>query len=360
MNRQKLLLTTFILLAPIISFSQAKGVNVYLVDSLVKTIKYKKDLFSLTKDLTGNYSEQVYIARAIFKWITENIKYDYKYYNRYYYKGKEPKTYKCKDNEDCAAKRIVWETKYIKKVLRKRKAVCQGYSMLFKKMCDFAGLKSEIVTGYVRTEYYQVGTAGTLDHVWNAVWIDSAYYLLDATWASGGCSKNGDGKLLSFHKRYNKYYWLTEPADFARNHFPEKNKWTLLHNYTKDSFSLNPYYASDEIDNIRLIQPVTGVVNSKKGDTIHFKIDYGGNIKNLQINSNIFQNPPLWDFEDPTIRNAVLKIDTIAQKKQQYVKYKQDGTLLEFDYVVSDNSLYYLDIMFDRRRVMRFKVVTNK
>jgi hypothetical protein len=153
---------------------------------------------------------------------------------------------------------------------------------------------------------------------------------------------------------------LTEPADFARNHFPEKNKWTLLHNYTKDSFSLNPYYASDEIDNIRLIQPVTGVVNSKKGDTIHFKIDYGGNIKNLQINSNIFQNPPLWDFEDPTIRNAVLIIDTIAQKKQQYVKYKQDGTLLEFDYVVSDNSLYYLDIMFDRRRVMRFKVVTNK
>jgi transglutaminase/protease-like cytokinesis protein 3 len=41
----------------------------------------------------------------------------------------------------------VWETKYIDKVLKKKKAVCQGYSMLFKKMCDIAGLKSEIVTG---------------------------------------------------------------------------------------------------------------------------------------------------------------------------------------------------------------------
>jgi len=32
----------------------------------------------------------------------------------------------------------------------------------------------------------------------------------------------------------------------------------------------------------------------------------------------------------------------------------------EFDYAVTEGSLYYLDILFDRQRVMRFKVVINK
>jgi hypothetical protein len=361
MFRHNFLLTLITFLSPLFLFSQQLKPykDFSAVDSFSQSIKYKNDIYGLTSDLTKPYSEQLYKARAIFKWITENISYDYKYYNKYNYKGKEPKTYKCKDDKDCEAKRIIWETKYIDKVLRKGKAVCQGYAMLFKKMCDIAGLKSEMVTGYVRTEYYQVGTAGTLDHAWNAVWIDSTYYLLDATWAAGGCSKNGDGKLLSFSKSYNDYYWLTPPANFVRNHYPQNNKWTLLSNYTKDSFSLNPYYASGAIKNIKLISPTSGIVNAKKGDTIHFKIEYGGFIKDLQINSNIFYNPPLWALDDPAKRKPVLKLDTLAQKKQQYIKYKQDGSLLEFEYVVTDNSLYYLDLMFDRQRIMRFKVNTS-
>ena len=327
---------------------------------MATTVKYKKDLAALTQELTSPYSEQQFKARAIFKWITENIRYDYKYYNKYYHKGKEPKTYKCKDDRDCETKRIVWETNYIDKVLRKKKAVCQGYSMLFKKMCDIAGLKSEVVTGYVRTEHYQVGSAGTLNHAWNAVWIDSAYYLLDATWAAGGCGKDDDGKLLYFSKNFNEYYWLTPAADFARNHYPQNNKWVLMPNYSKDSFAANPYYFPSEIKNIKLLTPASGIITAKKGDTIHFKIDYKGSFKDLQINSNLFRNPDIWVWDDVSKRKRVRRLDTLAVKKQQYVKCKQDGSVYEFEYVVPDSSLYYLDILFDRQRMMRFKVVTNK
>lgn len=54
------------------------------------------------------------------------------------------------------------------------------------------------------------------------------------------------------------------------------------------------------------------------------------------------------------------RLDTLAIKKQRYIKYKLDGGTYRFQYVVSDNSLYYIDILFDRQRVMRFKVDVKK
>ena len=360
MNRRKLLLTHCIFLSSVFAFCQHENEDFSSVDSFAVTIKYRKDLTRLTIQLTDQYSEQLLKARAIFMWITANIRYDYKYYNKYNYKGKEPKTYKCKDEKDCEAKRMVWETHYIDRVLLKKKAVCQGYSMLFKKMCDIAGLKSEIIPGYVRTEHYQVGSPGTLDHAWNAVWIDSAYYLLDATWAAGGCGKNDDGKLLYFEKDFDDYYWLTPAADFARNHFPQNSKWVLLPHYTKDSFAANPFYDPIFLPNIKLITPASGVITAKKGDTIHFKIDYTGSFKDLQINSNVFRNPDIYVWEQVSKRKKVRRLDTISLRKQQYVAYRQDGNIYEFQYVITDNSLYYLDILFSGWRVMRFKVAVSK
>jgi hypothetical protein len=299
-------------------------------------------------------------ARAIFKWLAENIRYDYKYYNKYHYKGKEPKTYKCKDENDCEAKKITREIKYIDKALRKKKAVCQGYSMLFKKMCDIAGLKSEMIIGYVRTEHYQVGTAGILDHAWNAVRIDSAYYLLDVTWAAGGCGKNDDGKLLYYSKNFNNYYWLTPADDFVRNHYPQNPKWVLLPNYTKENFAANPYYAPGELHKIKLINPSSGIITVKTGDTIYFKLNYDSNFKDLQINSNVFRNPDVWVWDKLSKRKSIRRLDTLAVKKQQYIAYHLNGDQYEFNYVVTDKSLSYLDILFDKQRVMRFKVVTAR
>jgi Transglutaminase-like domain len=349
-------LTFLSLFLSLIAFSQEAESKFLSVDSFATTVKYKGDLDSLTKKLTDPYSKQLFKARAIFKWITENIGYDYKYFNRHNYIGKDPKTYRCRDSIDCEAKKLAWETNYIQNVLRKKKAVCDGYSMLFKKMCDIAGLRSEVIPGYSRTEYYQVGTSGSLDHAWNSIWIDSTYYLLDATWAAGGCVENNDGKLLFFLKRFNDYYWLTPPEDFARNHYPENPIWTLIPNYTKEQFAANPYFKPAELSNIKLITPKSGVVNAKKGDTIHFKLNYLKRFRDLQINSNVFRNPDIWVSDNISGRKIIRKLDTLAVKQQQYIPYRRDGHFYEFEYTVTDNALYYLDILFDRDRIMRFKV----
>ncbi|HTI93725.1 MAG TPA: transglutaminase domain-containing protein [Puia sp.] len=356
MKKNRTPLTVLSLLISIVSFSQQAPSRFSSVDSFAITVKYKGSLDSLTKQLTAPYSEQLFKARAVFKWITENIGYDYNFFNKYYYKGKDPKTYKCRDDEDCEAKKTAWQTKYIDKVLRKKKAVCYGYAMLFKRMCDIAGLKSEVIPGYTRSQYYQVGSSGSLDHAWNSVLIDSTYYLLDPTWAAGGCMPDGDGKLLFYTKYFKEYYWLTPPNDFARNHYPQDAKWTLIPNYTKDKFSANPYYDPAELMNIRLVTPNSGIINAKKGDTIRFKFDYLKKFTNLQINSNVFHNPDIWVIENISKRKTIRRLDTLAVKKQQYIKYRREGDLCEFEYVVTDNSLYYLDILFDSERMMRFNV----
>jgi hypothetical protein len=354
---RKVLPALFILFLPCFLFAQRVKVDYAKADTLAKHIKYDNDLVSLTKQLTSPFPEQVLKVRAIFRWITENIAYDFKFYNKYYYNGKEPKAFSCEgDSMECQIKLRVWEAGYISKVLDKKKAVCQGYSMLFKKMCDIAGIQSEIISGYVRTEYYEVGTPGDLDHAWNAVLLNGDYYLVDATWAAGGCTKDDDGKLTGFHKHFKEYYWLTPAAEFARNHFPEDPKWVLLAHYPIEKFSANPYYEPAELSYIKLITPASGIITAKKGDTIHFKLAYAGYLRNLQINSNIFQNPDTGYWEDISRRKKMWRLDSLAIKKQQYIKYKRNGDNYEFAYVVKDYSLDYLDIMFDTRRVMRFKV----
>jgi hypothetical protein len=224
-------------------------------------------------------------------------------------------------------------------------------------MCDIAGIKSEIIVGYTKTKPYQIGNIGIADHAWNAIWLDSAYYLLDATWAAGFCDEDeSTGKLLGFHKKFDNYYWLTPFNDFARNHYPQNNQWVWEPGYTREKFAANPYYNPGIISNIRLLMPESGIIEASKGDTIHFVLEYDAYFRHLQINTNVFRNPTVFKWENVSKKKRVWQEDTLALKKQLYVNYKTDGNKFEFDYVVTDNSLYYLEVLFDYARVMRFKV----
>jgi hypothetical protein len=359
MFNPRALLTSIILFFPFLIFSQPPKVSIDFseVDGLARAVKYKNDIYRLTNDLTKPYPEQLLKARAIFIWIAENIRYDYKFYN----KEKEVKTPKCKTGMNCEQLLIEWENEYLKKVLKKGKGICGGYAMLFKKMCDIAGIKSEIISGYTKTKPYQVGSTGPVDHAWNAIWLDSTYYLLDATWAAGVCPEDEEtGKLIGFQKHFNNYYWLTPFKDLARDHYPKDAKWVFESNYTKEKFAATPYYDPDIISKIKLITPESGIINVKKGDTIRFKLDYSDRFQLLQINSNVFRNVQVWNWQNISKRKKGWQQDTLALKKQQYVRYKRTGDRYEFEYLVTDNSLYYLEILFDYRPIMRFKVNVAK
>jgi hypothetical protein len=317
------------------------------IDSLSRRIEYKNDLSKLTYELTKDYPGQLDKARAIFIWITDNIAYDYKAFNKH----KIPKDIHCKSSDDCDAKRAASDDRYIDQVISKHKGVCQGYAMLFQKMCGYAGIQCSVVPGYVKTEPYELGKMGPLDHAWNAVVIDGNYYFLDATWAAGGVTVNKKGKLNGFVKDFDPYYWLTPLDKFSRNHFPKDSIWQARAQIAKSTYRDQPFIMPSLLKNLQVIEPARDKNEFKLGDTIHFKIDYRRQMEKLQVNTNISRNPSMWIEQDG---QKIVNERTLP--KQKYVPFRREGSLYYFDYVVTENNLAYINVLFDYDLAVRLKV----
>jgi len=141
-------------------------------------------------------------ARAIFRWITENIDYNVEVF----FKGGTGATY----SGD---------------VLKSRKSVCYGYSDLFLSLAREAGLEAVRISGYGKGYGYMPGKnfSGPANHAWNAVKINGSWYLMDSTWGAGYVS--GDGKYV---RRFDDHFFMTPPNQFIFDHFPEDAQWQLL------------------------------------------------------------------------------------------------------------------------------------
>ena len=329
--------------------SQGLGsaVNYSQIDSYSKTIKYKGDIEELVSDITKNCSTELEKARAIYFWITENISYDYKMFN----KNRRSKVFKCKTKEECQLKMAEWKEKYINSVVKRKKGICSGYSELYKRMCNIAGVKCEVVEGYIKTEPFQIGKMGVLDHAWNTLIIDNNYYYLDLTWAAGYCTKNDKGKLNNFVRQRDEYYWLTPIDDLSRNHFPKDTLLLVNSKYNKKLFRGNPYIQNSVLPRIDIMLPSSGIVNAKIGDTIKFVFKYSRAIEKLQINTNIARNPKMWNVID----NEKV-VDERALKKQKYISYRKDKDIYSFDYIVESKAVRFVEVLFEYRLALKYLV----
>ena len=56
----------------------------------------------------------------------------------------------------------------------------------------------------------------TSNHAYSAIKLDNKWYLLDVTWGAG---KIEDKKFI---KKYDEFYFCTDPELFILNHFPDK------------------------------------------------------------------------------------------------------------------------------------------
>lgn len=160
-----------------------------------------QDISGLTEYLIKPASNELEKVRAIYSWITHNIDYDVAAYKN-------------------GNKRI---NKTNKDILNRRKAVCFGYSTLFRDMCQRANIKVALVSGYSKGTLTAQPKLERPDHAWNAVFIDQKWYLLDATWGSSLLDKTND-----FVQTYKEGYFLTSPELFIINHLPADPMWQLL------------------------------------------------------------------------------------------------------------------------------------
>jgi len=236
-----LFLTSFISFT---SFSQSiAGFNYSKVDSYVKSLHGKKfnAVGKLSKTLTGNFQTPQERVRSIFDWMALNVAYNIK--------------------EDATDP---------EKVLRKREAICAGYSSLFKALCDSAHIRCEIISGYAKREIRDIGIVKLpTNHAWNAVQLQGKWYLVDATWGAGYFRPGGE----DFIPEYDEFFFLTPPDEFIYSHYPNDSSWQLLDSVvSKNVFSSAPiFYSSLFMDSFQWRSPSKGNIKMKTGDSLEFK-----------------------------------------------------------------------------------------
>ena len=144
-------------------------------------------------------------ARSIYRWITQNIRYD----TGAYFSG---------SFRNSASKPS--------STLQTRSSVCDGYAGLFAELGTLAGLQVRKISGWAKGYGYKPGqTLETkTNHAWNAVRLGGQWVLLDTTWGAGFV----DRKSKKFVRRFNEFHFLTHPAQFIYSRFPQDPKWQLL------------------------------------------------------------------------------------------------------------------------------------
>lgn len=285
---------------------------------------------ALARRLTTNLSGERKKVEAIFEWITGNIAYNVRSYTR----GQPVPIYDEPDDSLPVLKPL--NERVAQTVLRRGTAVCDGYARLFQCLCEYAGIRSEIITGYARINWDRSLNRFRSNHKWNAVRIDGKWHLLDATWASGFLNFRGD----QFIREYDGSYFLTAPEQFVRDHYPEDLRWTLLEQppvpaeFTRMPFRYNAFVRKG----IQSFFPASGTLSAKPGDTLRFQLESNMLVHAFQVTTD----PPPEDDESVDWDKAG------ASKRVEGV------------YVVTDRSQEWIYLVCEGEAVMRYHLVVRK
>lgn len=248
----------------------------------------------LLKEITTPHQTDMQKIRSIFGWITGNIAYNVRAAAR----SRSSVMFEEMDDDTARVLKPL-NLRVAETVLRRRMAVCDGYARLFKTLCDHAGIPSEVISGYARTGWDRRRSKFGSNHSWNVVFIDTAWYLLDATWASGHTNFRGD----EFIRQYDSRYFLTSPGQFITDHYPEDVRWTLL----KDPPTLNEFYNSPYRykgfvkTGIQSFLPSKGVIEASVGDSIRFEVNASIVYGLLEVVSGDQPEDTIWNDDEPVI-----------------------------------------------------------
>ena len=317
------------------AFAQLKQVSFSEIDERVKSIEPAAPA-ELAYTLTKDYSSDKEKLRSIFSWIAEHIAYRVRKnkitVNNYASRPVLTDTLKWKSANDFVA-----ET-----VLQNKSAVCDGYARLFKTLCEYAGLRSAIITGFAKGDLSRQ-IKFRCNHTWNAVYIDSAWRLLDVTWASGYTSYSGD----EFFKRYDETYFLAAPEVFIQDHFPDDLRWTLMDKPTiPREFNSSPYRNKCFSKyRINAYSPGGGIIEAAVGDTIQFVVESGDALADSKMAADTIAN------FDASLQRIIPSIAFLESSVTD--KSKQ---LLHYYFVVTDHNIEWLHIVYNHDTILRYRL----
>ncbi|NHM26453.1 hypothetical protein G7K71_05510 [Desulfofundulus sp. TPOSR] len=142
------------------------------------------EITGLVQEITRGLTSDKEKAAAIYKWVVQNIEYDYSF--------------------------SIYEAL---PTLHARKGVCNGFSLLLAAMMRAGGIPAKYVWGDAD------GWRGWENHAWNEIYIDGKWYSVDVTWDS--CAYHSEDFMErnpEFPIEYYLHYYLIDEKQFSADH----------------------------------------------------------------------------------------------------------------------------------------------
>lgn len=296
----------------------------------------------LSRQLTTGVANDLQKVTAIFRWITSNISYNVR---PAYGSKKQIKGIGIFAEEDVADSITLpsLDERVAMDVLQRGVAFCDGYARLFKTMCNYAGIKCEVITGYASNLGRKVSFRS--NHRWNAVLIDSTWRLVDATWASGFITYTSN----EFIRHLDERYFLTPPALFAYDHYPEDVRWTLLQDVPNlREFKYWPYRADAFVKSeILAYKPLSGTIEAQPGDTIVFETTS----RRADLAMAVLDTVSL---------DSVSIKQTYLLRQHQQVQKGANSFIYSYYYVVPPQPKTWLQVICNDELVLRYRLQPPK
>ncbi|WP_460218170.1 transglutaminase domain-containing protein [Psychroserpens sp. MEBiC05023] len=251
-----------------IAFS-SKAQDYSSVDAIVKNYPNRfKSIDDFAHRIELDFDSDINKVRAVFYWVSNHIAYDFKSAtnntNGYKYINSNP--------DDGYEERLLQMHKtYAERALKRKLAVCEGYSQLIKFTLNALDIKSEVIHGFAKVFPSEIGIIrNTTNHAWNVVKIDNEWKLLDATWATG--IEINQPKIFNFTDTY----FLISPEHLILTHFPKEEQWQLLYPpITKSNYFFKPiFYEAYFSSGLELNMDSSGIIKAKQGTKIKLIFDH--------------------------------------------------------------------------------------
>jgi Transglutaminase-like superfamily len=335
LSKYAILSTAYCLLL-IAPFSQAQQpVSFGVIDERVKWIEPVAPE-TLAYTLTKDYSTEKEKLRSIFSWITYHIAYRVKRNTG----NTRPGNLQSRTLVPDTSKWISGNDFMAITVLQNKSAVCDGYARLFKTLCDYAGLRSAVITGFAKGDLSRQ-LKFRCNHTWNAVYIDSAWRLMDVTWASGYTSYSGD----EFYKRLDETYFMAAPENFIRDHFPDDLRWTLMEQPPPPhEFNNAPYkHKSFSKYSISRFSPGNGIIEASPGDTVTLVLETSNPVADKAISADTITS---FDSALEKIAPSIALLEPSLVQKNQLV----------YHFCVQENAVQWLQLVYNHDPVLRYRL----
>lgn len=294
-----------------IFFQLGYGQQYSEVDTLVS--KYPSSFqstYHLAERIAKDFKSDESKIRAVYFWVANNITYDYE--EAASDKGHfDPISYQ--NLAEYRVKNKSRAIRYANECLKKRKAVCEGYSYIIKQVLDFLAIPSEIVYGTTKQYVKEIGKlSNEKSHSWNVVKLNNTWKLIDATWSTGNSADSPN----TFN--FSDNYFFTDPHLMILTHYPKRKKWQLLANpISRKTFNEMPVFSDNYFKSqLRLSKDTKGYFNLTPKEYLILRFDaVAKNVKYYYQFNNELIHKPLKIKKGATYYYAKIKIPAKNQSE---------------------------------------------